>query len=416
MRPSAALLVTVLLAVSAVAGVAAGAPADDRVRTASDLSESVLGTTENAPSGTDSPSSVSENAYSANSMMNETAANETVRDETKLHVSLHEDGDARWNVTAQFVLRDENETAAFRDLASRYENGNADAGPSIATFERIAERAGAETGREMVVRNVTRSARLVENGSVGVLSLSFTWTNFTQIDDRQIIMGDAFWLGSETWLPGLNEDQTLVFEAPDTYQITNANPSDGTISDGRVLRYDGPQTFDRGSFSLTYSPMNDGPTTDQSGVLPDLSGTSEIVLLLFLFGIAGVSAYAWVQQRGADPVGDGEEFGEGGSTGPVRGEAEGAEGTEQAASDSDAPDEQDEPVTELLSDEERVLRLLRDNDGRMKQAQIVKETNWSNAKVSQLLSTMDDDGDVDKLRIGRENLITLPDEDVTDTE
>jgi uncharacterized membrane protein len=50
----------------------------------------------------------------------------------------------------------------------------------------------------------------------------------------------------------------------------------------------------------------------------------------------------------------------------------------------------------------------------MKQANIVKETNWSNAKVSQLLSSMDEAGRVDKLRIGRENLITLPDEEPGD--
>jgi uncharacterized membrane protein len=66
----------------------------------------------------------------------------------------------------------------------------------------------------------------------------------------------------------------------------------------------------------------------------------------------------------------------------------------------------------MLSDEERVLRLLDANGGRMKQAQIVKETDWSNAKVSQLLSGMDDEDAIDKLRIGRENLISLPDVDV----
>ena len=48
----------------------------------------------------------------------------------------------------------------------------------------------------------------------------------------------------------------------------------------------------------------------------------------------------------------------------------------------------------------------------MKQATIVKETGWSNAKVSQLLSSMDDDERVDKLRIGRENLISLPGESI----
>ncbi|MFT4890965.1 MAG: putative membrane protein, partial [Halobacteriales archaeon] len=69
---------------------------------------------------------------------------------------------------------------------------------------------------------------------------------------------------------------------------------------------------------------------------------------------------------------------------------------------------------ELLSDEERVERLLERNGGRMKQGDIVKETGWSNAKVSQLLSSMAEEERINKLRIGRENLITLPDEDVTD--
>jgi hypothetical protein len=86
-------------------------------------------------------------------------------------------------------------------------------------------------------------------------------------------------------------------------------------------------------------------------------------------------------------------------------------GAASAAGGADADDEIDE---ELLSDEERVERLLERNGGRMKQANIVKETGWSNAKVSQLLSSMDDEGRIDKLRIGRENLISFPDEDVTD--
>ncbi len=71
----------------------------------------------------------------------------------------------------------------------------------------------------------------------------------------------------------------------------------------------------------------------------------------------------------------------------------------------------DGPVDpELISDEERVMRLLKDNGGRMKQAKIVEETGWSNAKVSQLLSEMAEDDQVEKLRLGRENIISLPEE------
>jgi uncharacterized membrane protein len=65
----------------------------------------------------------------------------------------------------------------------------------------------------------------------------------------------------------------------------------------------------------------------------------------------------------------------------------------------------------LLSDEERVERLLERNGGRMRQADIVGETGWSDAKVSQLLSAMAEADRVEKLRLGRENLISLPDDE-----
>jgi uncharacterized membrane protein len=62
---------------------------------------------------------------------------------------------------------------------------------------------------------------------------------------------------------------------------------------------------------------------------------------------------------------------------------------------------------ELMADEDRVLMLLHDNDGRMRQVNIVNETGWSKSKVSVLLSDMDEEGLISKLRVGRENLISI---------
>lgn len=62
---------------------------------------------------------------------------------------------------------------------------------------------------------------------------------------------------------------------------------------------------------------------------------------------------------------------------------------------------------DLISDDDRVLMLLRDNDGRMRQANIVHETDWSKSKVSMVLSEMDDEDLISKLRIGRENIICI---------
>lgn len=60
-----------------------------------------------------------------------------------------------------------------------------------------------------------------------------------------------------------------------------------------------------------------------------------------------------------------------------------------------------------LTDEERVVRLLSSNGGRMKQSQIVDATDWSKAKVSRLLSAMAERDEITKLTIGRENIIFL---------
>ena len=59
----------------------------------------------------------------------------------------------------------------------------------------------------------------------------------------------------------------------------------------------------------------------------------------------------------------------------------------------------------LLTDEDRIYNLVREHGGRMKQATIVEETEWSKSKVSRLLSRMDEQGDINKLRVGRGNVI-----------
>ncbi|MFW6320576.1 MAG: DUF7343 domain-containing protein [Halohasta sp.] len=81
--------------------------------------------------------------------------------------------------------------------------------------------------------------------------------------------------------------------------------------------------------------------------------------------------------------------------------------TDDGADDSavEAPDHAtlDPPIR----DEERVRRLLSAHDGRLKQSQIVEATEWSKSKVSRLLSSMEDDGEITRIRLGRENLVCL---------
>ena len=55
--------------------------------------------------------------------------------------------------------------------------------------------------------------------------------------------------------------------------------------------------------------------------------------------------------------------------------------------------------------------LLRDRDGYMKQSEIAETLDWSPSKTSRTVSRLADEDRVEKLRIGRENVVSLPDED-----
>ncbi|WP_255194914.1 helix-turn-helix transcriptional regulator [Halorarius litoreus] len=81
--------------------------------------------------------------------------------------------------------------------------------------------------------------------------------------------------------------------------------------------------------------------------------------------------------------------------------------------DRQAPESAVDP--ELLSPEQHVMHLLEVNDGRMRQSQFVEETDWSKAKVSRKLSALEDAGEIERTRIGRENIVTVPDRDLEDT-
>ena len=343
MRWFVALLV-VLLALGPVAGAGAGQPTGDRAP-AHDTSFDQVAQFDpvaqaGAPSGAD--------------------ANESVDEGTTMRISLRKDGDARWEVTARFALRDENETAAFRQLASKYENGETDAGFTRHTFERVAERSTA--GREMTIRNAERSASLLENGTVGTLTLTFTWTNFTRVDGDQVVLGDVFKTESGTWLPELGSGQTLILDGPDGHYVYN---SKAPVVNGTQIRFEGPRTFDTDDLSVTYAPTNPpGSETTPGEGWTNLSGISPAVLLMLVVGIGGASAYAWTQ-RGNDPVVTET------ADAPPSAPPEEPTDEERETPNDDAADANDDADVKLLSDEERVLRLLRNNDGRMKQADIV---------------------------------------------
>ncbi|WP_256296161.1 helix-turn-helix transcriptional regulator [Haloarchaeobius salinus] len=365
-------------------------------------------------------------------------------------VNVTASGDARWSVTYRYILNSSNETEAFQRFGDDVAAGTGDVQLSRATFQRFADQAQSWTDREMTIeaagwedvsieerempeaRTTTRTTRSTnETGNetttyVGELTYSFVWTNFAAVQGNTVSVGDAFGTENETWFNQLYDDQRLVLNSPTNYGIRNSPDDKGP--DNGTLVWDGPVTFEPGYLEATYfelAPPNTSTPTDP-GPNPNEEGLSPFVLVglvgVLVAGAAG-GAYMFAKRQSdrpddgdsvATPNGGHGPTSDGGATGAMAASedepTDGADDADEAAAAAAGTDEPDEIDEELLSDEERVLRLLDDNGGRMKQANIVKETGWSNAKVSQLLSGMADDEEIRKLRIGRENLITLPGE------
>ncbi|QAU12903.1 hypothetical protein EKH57_09300 [Halorubrum sp. BOL3-1] len=334
---------------------------------------------------------------------------------TRIRLGLNPDRSADWTVAVRYSLADENETAAFETAGERFRNG--EIGPSAELFEGLRREANRDVDRSMAIDDVDREVVVHEDPgefdvategavAVGELRLSFTWTAFLAQDGESLVLGDALTTpGNETWLRSLEASQTLEVATPEGYTVTGTPSTAVTrLSDGDVI-IEGPQTFESGDpVVIVYGPA--GPDPGTGGPLMMLAAAIAFAAVLVAGSVVGYRRVSGEDAGADDPASNGDEEATSGRS-PVAGP--GASEESKTGAGGVADENVEEPDLSLLSDEERVERLLDENSGRMRQADIVSETGWSDAKVSQLLSAMADEGRVEKLRLGRENLISLPD-------
>lgn len=61
-----------------------------------------------------------------------------------------------------------------------------------------------------------------------------------------------------------------------------------------------------------------------------------------------------------------------------------------------------------------LVELVEANGGRVKQSELVELTGWSKATVSRYLSGLEDEGTLDRVPLGRQKVVLLPDESLLD--
>jgi hypothetical protein len=295
-------------------------------------------------------------------------------DSRSIRIRVLPNGTAIWVIERRIQLEDDNESAAFDALERRIERDPLRfTGPLAEAMQDAAAVASEETGRDMRIERVTVTARTLPN-DFGVVTYRFTWTNFAAVDGGTVRAGD------EGFVPFLeSEDSTLIVEWPDDYAMESVAPEpDERRADSNTLVWRGPITFGSNEPRVV---LTGGGLLRSLPVVP-------IVALLALVALAGVGVAGW---RYRDQMA-----------------GESATDDTAAGSADDGPDP--EPPQELLSDEERVIRLLEDNGGRMKQQDVVTTLEWSETKTSQVVNDLQEAEKIEVYRIGRENVLSLPGE------
>jgi hypothetical protein len=333
-------------------------------------------------------------------------------------IRVNEDGSARWTIRASRPLENQSEIDQFRAFAEEFETTETTAFRDFrARARRLTAFGSNATGREMNATDFRREARVVELGQTrGVVELSFRWTNFARTDGRRVVVDDVFEGGMF-----VDSGQRLVMARGEGLAFESVDPppdsrsAEESLAASETVTWFGERAFADQRPRAVLVPREDvagrtdtasPPGTPTAGAAPTSTPTPVgarntggiglpmlVVLVIVLLGLGGGFA---VYATDADAGG----FGWPTTSESGAGATAGAAGAESEIGEAPVADE------ELLSDEARVLGLLEEHGGRMKQVDIVDETEWSKSKVSMLLSDMEDDGEISKLRVGRENIIS----------
>lgn len=341
-------------------------------------------------------------------------------DATVTRIRVLPNGTAEWSLTIRMQLDSESaeaEFAAFQDefaanrsaFVDSYREPRVDA---VSDAENLTEREmtatgfDAETGTEAVVRQR------------GFVTYEFRWVGFAAVENGSVRAGDVFESGLF-----IEENGILIMETPEAYEPTAVEPGPDETGNGE-LRWEGPVSFGDRRPSAVFTPA-DAPADDPGGTTdgstdstpddtadgepgdPDDGAGGGLSAGTVLFSTAGIAVLVgagafYLHRRRQHPDPDDRSRSGEAETGTA-GEAD-TNAVGKAETDTDE-------MPDLATDEDRVIAALDAEDGRMKQSELADRLDWSPSKTSRVLSDMADEGSVEKLRIGRENVIDLADDE-----
>lgn len=330
-------------------------------------------------------------------------------DNTVTRIEVFENGSATWTIRIRTRLDTDQRVDEYTAFQSRFRTDTAQyLDPFRSRMQGVVANAENTTGRQMRATNFTATTSIQEvPRRWGVVTYRFTWTNFAAQENGRVIVGDIFQGGFF-----IAADDSLQLVAPDGYGVARVDPAPDS-SEADIVTWTGREDFADARPRVVFAPVtgqSDGragtatetsPTgTGGDGALQDGQGVgipgavaASVLLFVLLVGLGGVVLF---RRRSHE-------------TAAVTGTATAARDPPNAppATAHTGVSGGDDPSETVLTDEERVRTLLDSHGGRMRQAAIAEEFDWSASKTSRVVGRMAEDGSVEKLQLGRENLVTL---------
>lgn len=279
-------------------------------------------------------------------------------------VNIMTNGDATWIIETRQPLSNNESRQDFQAYIEQIESNDTTQTDNFQNqFDNVVSSANGEFSRSMSVESLTLNAEIKEttSGSVGITTIEFTWNNFATVTEDRIIVGDIL---SEGY--SISETERFRITPPENYNLDRETVSGGAEiqENNDIVEWFGPHSFSE--LELEYYEYTDNLESDNDSD----SGNQMMLIIGVVVTISLVGLLYMLYNRKKD------------------------------SSNSWS-------VTELKTDEEKIVALLEENNGRIKQKILVNEFDWSKTKVSRLTSNLENEGVIEKLTIGRENVLNL---------
>lgn len=267
---------------------------------------------------------------------------------TTYAIEIRDDGSAIWTVEDRVELRTAAEERSFEEYMMMLQSNESVLEYFSGKVNEIIAEAENSTGRGMAAKNFNISFGVEDTltRKYGVVTYRFEWIGFAPVEDKKILVGDAFAAG--LYLP---EGNALIIRFPGGYKIASVTPEPDISRKNELIWY-GLRDFGPGE--------------------PGIVIQEKIIPYSFIWIVPGAVFAAvlilsfFYKNRTPKKI-----------------------------------------VEETKSDEERIIEILRAAGGMLYQSEIIEKTGFSKSKTSTLLNSLKKKGRIEKIMKGRRNLIRL---------